>query len=138
MYFVFVEYLLVVTFQYVVLVSVLFLDIYIEFDPNYHLANTVKKRDNFHIDIIKFATPWYNIPTAPAYGVGTLHSTFLCIFTFLVPSCDVTNYEFRIKLIFSASLPPTICRRAHVLCPLFVVLRIVVSYEYMSSMIWYE
>ena len=43
MYFCFVEYLLVVTFQHVVLVSVLFLDIYIEFDPNYHLTNTVKK-----------------------------------------------------------------------------------------------
>ena len=38
----------------------------------------------------------------------------LCVFTFLVPWCDVC-YNFRIKTMFGSSLPPFVCRRAHVL-----------------------
>jgi hypothetical protein len=38
----------------------------------------------------------------------------LCIFTFLVPCCDV-RYEFRIKTMFGSSLPLVVCRRDHVL-----------------------
>ena len=43
----------------------------------------------------------------------------LCVFTFLVPCCDV-RYDFRIKTMFSSSLPPVVCRRAHVLITFFV------------------
>jgi hypothetical protein len=43
----------------------------------------------------------------------------LCVLTFLVPRCDV-RYDFRIKTMFGSSLPPVVCRRAHVLITLFV------------------
>jgi len=39
-------------------------------------------------------------------------------FTLRVPCCDV-RYNFRIKTMFVSSLPPVICRRAHVLFTLF-------------------
>jgi hypothetical protein len=38
----------------------------------------------------------------------------LCVFTFWVPCCDV-RYDFRIQTLFALSLPPVVCRRAHVL-----------------------
>ena len=44
----------------------------------------------------------------------------LCVFTFWVLCCDV-RYNFRIKTMFGSSLPPVVCRRAHVLCTLFVL-----------------
>jgi hypothetical protein len=43
----------------------------------------------------------------------------LCVFTFWVPCCDV-RYDFRIKAMFGSSLPPVICRMAHVLFMSFV------------------
>jgi hypothetical protein len=43
----------------------------------------------------------------------------LCVFTFWVPCCDA-HYDFHIKTIFGSSLPPFVCRRAHVLFTLFV------------------
>ena len=43
----------------------------------------------------------------------------LWVFTFWVPCCDV-HYDFRIKTMFGSSLPPVVCRRAHVLFTLFV------------------
>ena len=42
----------------------------------------------------------------------------LCVFTFGVPCCDVF-YNFCIKM-FGSSLPPVVCRMAHVLFTLFV------------------
>ena len=38
----------------------------------------------------------------------------LCVFTCWVPCCDV-SYDFRIETMFGSSLPPVVCRRAHVL-----------------------
>ena len=43
----------------------------------------------------------------------------LYVFMFLVPCCDV-RYDFYIKAMFGTSLPPVICRRAHVLFVAFV------------------
>jgi hypothetical protein len=43
----------------------------------------------------------------------------LCVFTFLVPCCDV-RYDFRRKTMFRSSLPPIVCSSAHVLFTLFV------------------
>ena len=43
----------------------------------------------------------------------------LCVIRFWVPCCDV-RYDFRIKTMFGSSLPPVVCRRAHVLFTLFV------------------
>ena len=43
----------------------------------------------------------------------------LCVFTFRIPCCDI-RYNFRIKMMFGSSLPPVVCRRAHVLLTLFV------------------
>jgi hypothetical protein len=37
----------------------------------------------------------------------------LCAFTFWVPCCDF-RYDIRIKTMFGSSLPPVVCRRAHV------------------------
>jgi len=75
----------------------------------------------------------------PGFFVGsvlliflTLCVVLLCVFAFLVlPCCDV-YYGFRIITMFSSSLPPVVCRRAHeyliyVIC---VCLRIVVPNTY--------
>ena len=43
----------------------------------------------------------------------------LCVFTFWVPCCDV-RYDFCIKTMLGSSLPPVVCRRAHVIFTLFV------------------
>ena len=43
----------------------------------------------------------------------------LCVFMFWVPRGDVC-YDFCIKTMFGSSLPPVVCRRAHVLFKLFV------------------
>ena len=43
----------------------------------------------------------------------------LCVVTFWVPCCDV-SYDFRKKTMFSSSLPPVFCRRAHAVFTLFV------------------
>ena len=53
----------------------------------------------------------------------------LCVFTFWFPCCDV-QYDFRIKTMFSSSLPPVVCRRTHVLYVICVCLRLVVSNTY--------
>ena len=42
----------------------------------------------------------------------------LCVFTFWVPCCDV-RYDFHIKTMFGSSLPPVVCRGAHVLLTMF-------------------
>jgi hypothetical protein len=43
----------------------------------------------------------------------------LYVFTFWFPCCDV-RYDFRIQTMFGSSVPPVVCRRAHVLFTLFV------------------
>ena len=43
----------------------------------------------------------------------------LCVFTFLVPRSAV-RYNFHVIPMFGSSLPPLVCRRAHVLFMLFV------------------
>jgi hypothetical protein len=40
-------------------------------------------------------------------------AVLLCVFTFWVACCDV-RYDFRIKTMFSSSLPPVVCRRTYV------------------------
>ena len=56
------------------------------------------------------------------FGFPVFYAVLLCILTFWVPCCDV-RYDFRIKEMFGSSLPPVVCRMAHVLfmlCVLFV------------------
>ena len=49
-------------------------------------------------------------------------AVLLCVFTFWVACCDV-RYDFRIKTMFSSSLPPVVCRRTYVyLCYLCIVM----------------
>jgi len=43
----------------------------------------------------------------------------ICVFTFLVPRCIVRS-DFCIQTMFGSSLPPVVCRRAHVLFTSFV------------------
>jgi hypothetical protein len=47
------------------------------------------------------------------------HVVLSYVFLFWVPCCDV-RYEFRITMMFGLSLPPLVCRNAHVLFTLFV------------------
>jgi hypothetical protein len=42
----------------------------------------------------------------------------LCVFKLLVP-LFVVHYDFRIKTVFGSTLPPVVCRRAHVLFRMF-------------------
>jgi hypothetical protein len=42
----------------------------------------------------------------------------LYVFTFWVPCCGV-YYDFRIKTMFSSSLPKVVCMRAHIICILY-------------------
>jgi hypothetical protein len=51
--------------------------------------------------------------------VHFVHFVLLCVFTFLVPCCDV-SYNVRIKTVFGWSLPLVVCRKLHVLFALFV------------------
>ena len=44
----------------------------------------------------------------------------VCVFTFWVPCCDV-RYDFRIKTMFRSSLLPVVCKRAHVIFTLYVI-----------------
>jgi hypothetical protein len=55
---------------------------------------------------------WFRV----AYLFGFLCCLIMC---FYVPRCDV-RYDFRIKTMLGSSLPPVVCRRAHVLFVLFV------------------
>ena len=43
----------------------------------------------------------------------------LCVFTFLVPCCDV-RYDYIIQTMFSSSLPSVVCSGADVLFTLFM------------------
>jgi hypothetical protein len=59
--------------------------------------------------------------------VHFVHFVLLCVFTFLVPCCDV-RYNVRIKTMVGSSLPLVACKRNHVLLWFFFVcLRIVRS-----------
>ena len=65
-----------------------------------------------------------NSPGGVLVGSMLLIFLFVCVillfvFTFYVLCCDVC-YDFRIETTFSSSLPPVVCRRAHVLFTLFV------------------
>jgi hypothetical protein len=51
------------------------------------------------------------------------------VFTFWVSCCEVRD-DFHIKAIFGLSLPPVVCRLAHVIHVICVCLRIVVSNTY--------
>ena len=64
------------------------------------------------------------------------HFVISYVFTFRVLSCDV-RYDFRIKTMFGSSLPPVVCRLAHVLFTLFVCVRVQqypTHIDYMSNM----
>ena len=61
----------------------------------------------------------------PGFLVGSVLLTFLvfcfvllCVFTFWVPCCNVC-YDFRIQRTICSSLPPVVCRTAHVLFTLY-------------------
>ena len=48
----------------------------------------------------------------------------ICVFTFRVSCCDA-RYDFRIKTMFGWSLPPVVCRMAHVLFTLSVFVYVI-------------
>ena len=50
--------------------------------------------------------------------VHFVHFVLFCVFTFLVPCCDV-GYNVRIKTMFGSSLPLVACKRNHVLLCFF-------------------
>ena len=67
-----------------------------------------------------------HLRSLPVTLVGSVLLTFLvfcvvllCVFTFWVPGCDI-RYNFLLKTMFGSSLPPFVCRSAHVLFTLFV------------------
>ena len=51
--------------------------------------------------------------------VLVFYVVLLCVFTFLIPQCDVP-FEFHIKTMFGSSLSLVVCRRNHVLVTLFI------------------
>jgi hypothetical protein len=59
------------------------------------------------------------------------------VFTFIVPCCDVRS-DFCIKTTFGSSLPPVVCRRAHVLFMLFVFVYIYSGVQYIDIGIFYD
>ena len=68
--------------------------------------------------------PFVSSPPVFFGGVRVAHLfnfcvVLLCVFMFWVPWCGV-RYVFSIETIFSSSLPPVVCGRAHVLFTLFV------------------
>ena len=60
------------------------------------------------------------------------HFSFLgCPILFLYVPCCAARYDFRIKTMFSSSLSPVVCRRAHVLFMLFVFVWFVLAASYL-------
>jgi hypothetical protein len=51
--------------------------------------------------------------------LGFFGAVLLCVFMIWILCCDV-HCDFRIQTIFSSSLHPVVCRRAHALFALFV------------------
>ena len=49
-----------------------------------------------------------------------VYIVLLCVFTFIVPCCDI-RYDFHIQNMVCSSFPPVVCRRYHVLFTLFVL-----------------
>ena len=49
-----------------------------------------------------------------AHLFSFFYVVLLCVFTFLVPCCDV-RYDSRIQTMFGSSLPPVVCSKDHVL-----------------------
>ena len=74
-------------------------------------------------ELLLFGCSWVH----PRVLVGSVLLIFLvffcvcllCVFTFLVPCCDV-RYDFRMKTKFGSSLPSLVCRRVHVLFTWYV------------------
>ena len=62
----------------------------------------------------------------PLFSNGVRVAHFLsffvlfCYVSLCFPSCDV-RHDFRLKTMFDSSLPPAVCRRAHVLFTVFVL-----------------
>jgi len=75
-----------------------------------------------YININLSIPPSYHMSPPPVFLVGSVLLIFvvcvcvvlLCVFTVSDPCCDV-RYDFRIKTMFGSSLPPGVCRRAHIL-----------------------
>jgi hypothetical protein len=63
------------------------------------------------------------------FGFPVFYAVLLCILTFWVPCCDAC-YDFRIQEMFGSSLPPVVCRMAHVLFMRVICICIVVSNTY--------
>ena len=91
------------------------------------MRDTIQQRDG----IFKRKITLREHLSSPRFLVGPCCSSFkfLCVFSFWVPCCDV-SYDFCIKTMFGSSLPPAVCKRAHVLSTFFVLLGIVVSNTY--------
>ena len=58
------------------------------------------------------------------YAITNMENKLLCVFLFWVLCCDVC-YDFNIETMFVSSLPPVVCRRAHVLFTLLAFVYII-------------
>ena len=74
---------------------------------------------NIHNQVITEFIPVFFCVVRVVHHLVFFYVVLLCVFTFLVPCCDV-GCDFQIQTMFGSSLPPFVCRRTHVLFTLFV------------------
>ena len=61
---------------------------------------------------------WWSSCCSPFFLVVFFCCSIMC--RYVLSSCCDVQYDFRVKTMFGSSLPPVVCRRAHVLFTLFV------------------
>jgi hypothetical protein len=65
-------------------------------------------------NLIKITRLFYLYSHFVLWGYTNFCVVLLCVFTFCI-SCYDVRYDFRMKTMFVSSLPPVVCRMAHVL-----------------------
>ena len=70
--------------------------------------------------VIPFILPSYNQQSIKTYSHFCIQLLFTCMCLYVLSSLLLCSLRFPHKTMFGSSLPPIVCRRAHVLFTLFV------------------
>jgi hypothetical protein len=111
-------------FLLVIVLSVLFRftasDIALLVSSNFSYIHNVHHYHTYnYISILSFSIIYFDYVLLNNMPLNMYKSlvfcvVLLCVFTFLVPCCNV-RYDFQINTMFGSALPPVVCTRSHVL-----------------------
>jgi len=96
-----------------------------------------KKQELISIPEYLRSPPVYFVAIRISHLFSFFHVALLCVFTFLVLCCVVSN-DFRNKTMVGSSLPPVVCRRAHVLFTLFVFVWVKLCPTHILLCFWFD